>query len=69
MIVVTEIPWLVQKARLVERIAELLNEKKLPLVADVRDEFAEDIRLVIEPRARTVDAALLMEVAVQADRA
>ena len=61
LVVVTEIPWLVQKSRLVERIAELINEKKLPLVADVRDESAEDIRLVIEPRARTVDAALLME--------
>ena len=61
LIVITEIPWLVQKGRLVERLAELINEKKLPLVADARDEFAEDIRLVIEPRARTVDAELLME--------
>jgi topoisomerase-4 subunit A len=60
-IVVTEIPWLVQKSRLVEKLAELLNERKLPLVADVRDESAEDIRLVIEPRSRTVDAELLME--------
>jgi topoisomerase-4 subunit A len=60
-IVVTEIPWLVQKSRLVERIAELLNERKLPLVADVRDESAEDIRLVIEPRSRTVDPEVLME--------
>jgi len=60
-IVITEIPWLVQKSRLVERLAELLNEKKLPLVADLRDESAEDVRLVIEPRARTVDAELLME--------
>ena len=60
-IVITEMPWLVQKARLVEKLAELLNDKKLPLVADVRDESAEDIRLVIEPRARTVDAELLME--------
>ncbi len=60
-IVITEMPWLVQKSRLVEKIAELLNEKKLPLVADVRDESAEDVRLVIEPRARTVDAELLME--------
>jgi topoisomerase-4 subunit A len=60
-IVVTEIPWLVQKGRLVERIAELINERKLPLLGDVRDESAEDIRLVLEPRARTVDAALLME--------
>src|SRR6266481_2478782 len=61
LIVVIEIPWLVQKGRLVEKLAELINEKKLPLVADVRDESAEDIRLVIEPRSRTVDAELLME--------
>jgi topoisomerase IV subunit A len=60
-VVVTEIPWLVQKSRLVEKIAELLNERKLPLVGDVRDESAEDIRLVIEPRSRTVDAEVLME--------
>jgi topoisomerase-4 subunit A len=60
-VVITEIPWLVQKSRLVEKIAELLNERKLPLVADVRDESADDIRLVIEPRSRTVDAELLME--------
>jgi len=60
-VVITEIPWLVQKMRLVERLGELLNEKKLPLVADVRDESAEDIRLVIEPRARTVDPAIMME--------
>ncbi len=60
-IVITEIPWLVPKSRLVEKIAELLNERKLPLVADVRDESAEDVRLVIEPRARTVDAEVLME--------
>src|SRR5689334_14774375 len=61
LIVVTEIPWLVQKGRLVERLAELVNEKKLPLVADVRDESADDIRLVIEPRSRAVEAGLLME--------
>src|SRR5467141_3770897 len=61
LIVVTEIPWLVQKGRLVERIAELIAERKLPLLGDVRDESTEDIRLVLEPRARTVDAALLME--------
>src|SRR6188472_679741 len=60
-IVVTEIPWLVQKSRLVEKIAELLNEKKLPLVGDVRDESAEDVRLVIEPKSRAVDPALMME--------
>src|SRR5919109_243660 len=60
-IVISEIPWLVQKSRLIEKIAELLNERKLPLVADIRDESAEDVRIVIEPRARTVDPALLME--------
>ena len=60
-IVVTEIPWQVQKMRLVERIAELINEKKLPLVADMRDESAEDVRLVFEPRSRSVDPALMME--------
>jgi topoisomerase IV subunit A len=59
-IVVTEIPWLVQKSRLIEKIAELLNERKLPLLADVRDESTEDVRLVLEPRARTVDPELLM---------
>jgi len=61
LVVVKEIPWLVQKSRLVEKLAELLNDKKLPLVADIRDESAEDIRLVVEPRARTVDAGLMME--------
>src|SRR6266700_1105111 len=60
-VVITEIPWLVQKSRLVEKIAELLNEKKLPLVGDVRDESAEDVRLVIEPKSRAVDPELLME--------
>jgi topoisomerase-4 subunit A len=60
-IVVTEIPWQVQKMRLVERIAELINERKLPLLADMRDESAEDIRLVLEPRSRSVDPTLLME--------
>ena len=60
-IVVTEIPYQVQKGRLIERIAELLEAKKLPLLADVRDESAEDIRVVLEPRARTVDPVLMME--------
>jgi topoisomerase-4 subunit A len=60
-VVVTEIPWLVQKSRLIEKIAELLNERKLPLVADIRDESAEDIRVVIEPKSRAVDPALMME--------
>src|SRR5260370_19796983 len=61
LIVVTEIPLQVQRGRLVEKLAELVNEKKLPLVADVRDESVYDIRLVIEPRARAVDPGLLME--------
>jgi len=60
-IVVTEIPYQVPKARLVARIAELLQAKKLSLLADVRDESAEDVRLVLEPKSRTVDPALLME--------
>src|SRR5262245_21934151 len=60
-IVVTEIPWQVTKGKLIERLADLLNERKLPLVAEIRDESAEDIRIVIEPRARTVDPVLLME--------
>ena len=60
-IVITEIPYQVQKAKLVEKIAELLSEKKLPLLADIRDESAEDIRLVLEPRNRTVEAGLVME--------
>uniref|UniRef100_UPI002FE0A5F5 DNA topoisomerase IV subunit A n=1 Tax=Pseudoxanthobacter sp. TaxID=1925742 RepID=UPI002FE0A5F5 len=60
-IVITEIPYQVQKGRLVERIAELLENKKLPLLGDVRDESADDVRLVLEPRARTVDPVLLME--------
>ena len=60
-IVVTEIPYQVQKARLIERIAELLQARKLALLADVRDESAEDVRIVLEPKSRTVEAALLME--------
>ncbi|HEY8213636.1 MAG TPA: DNA topoisomerase IV subunit A, partial [Methylocystis sp.] len=59
--VVTEIPYGVQKSRLIERLAELIAERKLPLVADVRDESAEDVRIVFEPRSRTVDPALMME--------
>ena len=59
--IVTEIPYGVQKSRLIEKIAELFNAKKLPLVADIRDESAEDIRVVIEPRARNVDADVMME--------
>ena len=60
-IVVTEIPYLVQKSRLIEKIAELLTAKKLPLLGDVRDESAEDVRVVLEPKSRTVDPTLMME--------
>jgi topoisomerase-4 subunit A len=60
-IVITEIPYLVQKSRLIEKIAELLTAKRLPLLADVRDESAEDVRIVLEPKNRTVDDQLLME--------
>src|SRR5882672_10783634 len=60
-IIVTEIPWLVQKQRLIERMAELFNEKKLPLIDGLRDESAEDVRIVIEPKSRTVDPGILME--------
>ncbi len=59
--VVTEIPYLVQKSRLIEKIAELLTEKKLPLLADVRDESTEEVRVVLEPRSRNVDPHILME--------
>lgn len=60
-VVVTEIPYLIQKSRLIERIAALMEQKKLPLLADVMDESAEDIRVVFEPKSRSVDPALLME--------
>ncbi|RTL72656.1 MAG: DNA topoisomerase IV subunit A [Hyphomicrobiales bacterium] len=60
-IVVTEMPYQVQKAKLVERIAELMSEKKLPLLGDIRDESDENVRLVLEPKARTIDPMLLME--------
>ncbi len=60
-IVITEIPFLVRKSNLIEKIADLLAEKKLPLVADIRDESTEEVRVVIEPRSRTVDPALMME--------
>lgn len=60
-VVVTEIPYQVQKSRLIEKIAELLLAKKLPLLDDIRDESAEDIRIVLEPKNRSVDPELLME--------
>jgi topoisomerase-4 subunit A len=60
-IVVTEIPYQVQKSRLIEKIAELLIARKLPLLEDIRDESAEDVRIVLIPKSRTVDPSLLME--------
>ncbi len=60
-IVVTEIPYQVQKSRLIERIAILLEERKLPLLADIQDESAEKVRLILEPKSRNVDPVLLME--------
>lgn len=60
-IVVTEIPYQIQKSRLIEKIAELVQNKRLPLLTDVRDESAEDIRLVLEPKSGKVDPDVLME--------
>ena len=59
-IVVTEIPYQVQKSRLIERVAELLAARKLALLADIRDESTEDVRLVLEPKSRSVDPQVLM---------
>jgi topoisomerase-4 subunit A len=59
-IVVTEIPYQVQKSKLIEKLAEVIETKKVPLLADVRDESAEDIRIVLEPRSRTVEPDMLM---------
>ena len=59
-IVVTEIPYQVQKSKLIEKIAELIQTKKVPILADVRDESADDIRIVLEPRSKNVDAEVLM---------
>ncbi|WP_084399964.1 DNA topoisomerase IV subunit A [Henriciella aquimarina] len=60
-IVVTEIPFQVQKSRLIEKLAELIETKKAPLLSDVKDESADDIRIVLEPRAKTVEPDVLME--------
>ena len=60
-IVVTEVPYQVQKARLIEQLAELIEQKKSPLLGDVRDESAEEVRLLIEPKSRNVDPQVLME--------
>ena len=60
-IIITEIPFQVQKSRLIEKIAELLIDRKLPFLEDIRDESAEDIRIVLEPKNRSIDPKLLME--------
>jgi topoisomerase IV subunit A len=59
-IVVTEIPYQVQKSKLIEKIAELIQTKKMPILADIRDESADDIRMVLEPRSKNVDPEVLM---------
>ncbi|WP_306047526.1 DNA topoisomerase IV subunit A [Nioella sp. MMSF_3534] len=59
-VVVTEIPYQVQKSKLIEKIAELIQTKKVPILADVRDESADDIRIVLEPRSKNVDPEILM---------
>lgn len=59
-VVVTEIPYQVQKSKLIEKLAEVIQLKKVPLLADVRDESAEDIRMVLEPRSKTVDPEVMM---------
>ena len=61
MVVVTEIPYGVQKSRLIEQLATLLTERKAHLLGDVRDKSAEDVRVVLEPRSRTIDPAMMME--------
>ncbi|MEO1277244.1 MAG: DNA topoisomerase (ATP-hydrolyzing), partial [Pseudomonadota bacterium] len=60
-IVVTEIPYQVQKSKLVERLADLITQRKVAALADVRDESAEDVRLILEPKSRSIDPAALME--------
>ncbi len=60
-IIITEIPYQVQKSKLIERVAALMDEKKLPFLADIRDESTEEVRVILEPKSRTVDAEQLME--------
>ena len=60
-IIVTEIPFQVQKSRLIERLAEMLQAKKLPFLGDIRDESAEDLRIVLEPKSRRLEAEIVME--------
>ena len=60
-IIVTDIPYQVQKSRLIEKMAEMLQDRKLPMLSDIRDESAEDIRLVLEPKSRRLDPEVVME--------
>ena len=60
-IVITEIPYQVQKSKLIEKIADLITDKRLPILTDVRDESAEDIRIVLEPKNRSIDEKMLMD--------
>ncbi len=60
-IVVTEIPYQVQKSKLIEKIAELINNKKIPILSDVRDESTEEVRIILEPRTKIIDKTILME--------
>ncbi|WP_306155625.1 DNA topoisomerase IV subunit A [Roseovarius sp. MMSF_3281] len=59
-VVVTEIPYQVQKSKLIEKIAELIQTKKVPVLADIRDESADDVRMILEPRSKNVDAEVMM---------
>ena len=63
-IVITEIPYGIQKSKLVEKLAELINDKKINLLNDLRDESAEDIRLVLEPKSKNIPPDLLMELSL-----
>src|ERR1700710_2279632 len=65
-IIITEIPYQIQKSRLIEQVAQLMEDKKLPLLGDIRDESSDTIRLVLEPKTRTVDANQLMETVFRA---
>ena len=60
-IVISEIPYQVQKSKLIEKIAELINNKKIPVLADVRDESTDEIRIILEPRTKMIDPSILME--------
>ena len=60
-IVISEIPYQVQKSKLIEKIAELINNKKIPILADVRDESTDEIRIILEPRTKMIDSSILME--------